>query len=74
MNKTGISWTDFTWNPVSGCNKVSPGCQNCYAEAFKIAIYEIFFGFLLIGTRITLHFYISKVIRDQKREKERVGQ
>ena len=35
MNKTGISWTDLTWNPVSGCNKVSPGCQNCYAEAWS---------------------------------------
>jgi len=34
MNKTGISWTDLTWNPVSGCSKVSPGCQNCYAEAW----------------------------------------
>ncbi len=33
MNKTGISWTDLTWNPVTGCSKVSPGCQNCYAEA-----------------------------------------
>ena len=35
MNKTGISWTDLTWNPVSGCSKVSPGCQNCYAEAWS---------------------------------------
>ena len=35
MNKTGISWTDLTWNPVSGCDKVSPGCQNCYAEAWS---------------------------------------
>lgn len=35
MNKTGISWTDLTWNPVSGCSKVSPGCQNCYAEALS---------------------------------------
>ena len=35
MNKTGISWTDMTWNPVSGCTKVSPGCQNCYAEAWS---------------------------------------
>jgi len=25
MNKTGISWTDYTWNPVSGCSKVSEG-------------------------------------------------
>ena len=35
MNKTGISWTDLTWNPVSGCSKVSPGCQHCYAEAWS---------------------------------------
>ena len=35
MNKTGISWTDLTWNPVSGCSKVSPGCKHCYAEALS---------------------------------------
>ncbi|MGA1256064.1 MAG: DUF5131 family protein [Candidatus Nanopelagicaceae bacterium] len=29
---TGIEWTDKTWNPVTGCHKVSPGCANCYAE------------------------------------------
>jgi len=32
--KTGIQWTDSTWNPVTGCTKVSPGCDNCYAETF----------------------------------------
>jgi hypothetical protein len=31
--KTGIEWTDKTWNPTTGCNKVSPGCAHCYAEA-----------------------------------------
>ncbi len=31
-DKTGIQWTDATWNPVTGCSKVSPGCKNCYAE------------------------------------------
>lgn len=29
---TGIEWTDETWNPVTGCDKVSPGCDHCYAE------------------------------------------
>jgi protein gp37 len=29
-----IEWTDATWNPVTGCTKVSPGCDNCYAETF----------------------------------------
>lgn len=29
-----IEWTEATWNPVTGCNKVSPGCAHCYAETF----------------------------------------
>src|SRR5262245_15747720 len=29
-----IEWTDATWNPVTGCNKVSPGCKHCYALTF----------------------------------------
>jgi protein gp37 len=32
--ETGITWTDHTFNPWWGCMKVSPGCKNCYAEAF----------------------------------------
>jgi protein gp37 len=31
---TAIEWTDATWNPVTGCAKVSAGCDNCYAERF----------------------------------------
>jgi protein gp37 len=31
QNKQGISWTDETWNPMIGCSKVSPGCDNCWA-------------------------------------------
>lgn len=49
---TGIEWTDKTWNPTTGCDKVSAGCKNCYAEAitqrfpqnfpkgFKLTTYE----------------------------------
>jgi len=29
-----IEWTDATWNPVTGCTKISPGCKHCYAETF----------------------------------------
>ena len=32
--KSAIEWTDSTWNPVTGCTKVSRGCDNCYAERF----------------------------------------
>lgn len=34
MAATKIEWTDATWNPVRGCNKISPGCKHCYAERF----------------------------------------
>ncbi len=38
--KTAIEWTDKTWNPTVGCNKVSPGCKNCYAEALTKRFYK----------------------------------
>jgi protein gp37 len=31
-DKTHIEWTEATWNPVTGCAKVSAGCKHCYAE------------------------------------------
>lgn len=31
-SKSPIEWTESTWNPVTGCKKISPGCKNCYAE------------------------------------------
>ena len=34
--KTTIEWTDTTWNPVTGCTKVSPGCAHCYAETITL--------------------------------------
>lgn len=33
-DNSAIEWTNATWNPVTGCEKVSPGCAHCYAEAF----------------------------------------
>ena len=35
-DKSAIEWTDSTWNPVTGCSKVSPGCDNCYAETISL--------------------------------------
>ena len=34
-NTTAIEWTDATWNPVTGCTKISAGCDHCYAERFS---------------------------------------
>jgi protein gp37 len=35
MSKTSIEWTEMTWNPVTGCNKISAGCKFCYAEVMS---------------------------------------
>jgi len=50
MNKTNIEWADYTWNPITGCTKISEGCANCYAHAvnrrfgkekdFKVTVHE----------------------------------
>jgi len=55
-NGSSIEWTESTWNPVTGCTKISPGCKHCYAErmakrlqamgqanyanGFKVAVHE----------------------------------
>ncbi len=33
--QTSIEWTEQTWNPTVGCTKISPGCENCYAETMS---------------------------------------
>ena len=35
-DRSEIEWTDATWNPVTGCSKVSPGCAHCYAETLSL--------------------------------------
>jgi protein gp37 len=35
MAESTIEWTELTWNPVTGCNKISPGCKFCYAEVMS---------------------------------------
>lgn len=45
---TKIEWTDETWNPVTGCLKISPGCKHCYAETFA----ERFRGVRMHGGRL----------------------
>ena len=42
-DKTGIEWTDATWNPIAGCNDVSEGCRHCYARgmARRLAAMEL---------------------------------
>ena len=34
MQRSSIEWTETTWNPVTGCTEISPGCAHCYAKTF----------------------------------------
>jgi|PlaIllAssembly_1097288.scaffolds.fasta_scaffold102897_2 protein gp37 len=36
MKDTKIRWAEHTWNPTTGCDKISPGCDNCYAETITV--------------------------------------
>lgn len=38
MAKSKIEWTEYSWNPIVGCSKVSTGCQNCYAEKMAMRL------------------------------------
>jgi protein gp37 len=38
MSETKIEWTDSTWNPVTGCTKISAGCLHCYAERMAVRL------------------------------------
>lgn len=49
--RSAIEWTDRTWNPTTGCNKVSPGCKFCYAETITKRFSSTFPN----GFRFTLH-------------------
>ncbi|MDI6898123.1 DUF5131 family protein [Methanocella conradii] len=52
---TGIEWTQATWNPVTGCTKVSPGCKNCYAERMAIRLKAMGNPSYTNGFKVTLH-------------------
>jgi len=39
--KSSIEWTESTWNPLTGCTKISPGCKHCYAERMAIRLHAM---------------------------------
>lgn len=52
---TKIEWTEATWNPVSGCTKISDGCKNCYAETMVKRLKAIGIKEYENGFAVTLH-------------------
>ena len=54
-DKSAIEWTDATWNPVTGCTKISPGCKHCYAERLAARLQAMRNPRYSNGFRVTLH-------------------
>lgn len=55
MATSSIEWTDSTWNPVTGCTKISPGCKNCYAERMAKRLQAMGQPNYKDGFRVSLH-------------------
>lgn len=55
MAQSTIEWTESTWNPVTGCNKISPGCKHCYAERMAKRLQAMGQPNYINGFQITLH-------------------
>jgi protein gp37 len=53
---SNIEWTEFTWNPVTGCIKVSQGCKNCYAERMAKRLHAMGSERYVRGFKPTLHW------------------
>lgn len=55
MGKTSIEWTDATWNPITGCTEISPGCANCYAArlaATRLKKNPAYIGLTTLGNKL----------------------
>lgn len=61
MSKTSIEWTELSWNPVTGCTKISPGCSNCYAERIAIRLQAMGQPNYKNGFKLSLHDNIIKL-------------
>jgi protein gp37 len=55
MKTTKIEWTDKTWNPITGCTKISPGCAHCYAEVMTRRLQAMGLGKYVDGFHVALH-------------------
>ena len=55
---SGIEWTEATWNPVTGCTKVSPGCKHCYAERMALRLRAMGVAQYAAGFEVAAHEHL----------------
>lgn len=59
--KTNIEWTESTWNPATGCTKISTGCENCYAERMAIRLKAMGQENYKNGFKPTIHEHVLEL-------------
>jgi len=59
--KSNIEWTESTWNPVTGCTKISTGCENCYAERMAIRLKAMGQENYKNGFKPTIHKHVLEL-------------
>jgi protein gp37 len=59
--KSKIEWTESTWNPVTGCTKISEGCRNCYAERMALRLKAAGSPNYAKGFQVTLHEHALEI-------------
>ena len=60
-NHSAIEWTESTWNPITGCNKVSPGCKHCYAERMAKRLQAMGQPNYANGFKLTMHDHALEI-------------
>ena len=55
MASTKIEWTESTWNPITGCTKISSGCRFCYAEVMALRLKAMGQKKYKNGFELTIH-------------------
>lgn len=55
MTTSRIEWTESTWNPITGCTKISSGCKNCYAERMALRLQAMGQSNYIDGFQLSLH-------------------
>ncbi|HNY70264.1 MAG TPA: phage Gp37/Gp68 family protein [Syntrophorhabdus sp.] len=65
--KSAIEWTSSTWNPVTGCRKISPGCAHCYAERMAKRLQAMGQKNYARGFEVTLHLHYLELPLSWKR-------
>jgi len=66
-SKSAIEWTESTWNPVTGCTKISSGCKNCYAERMAKRLQAMGQPNYRNGFKVTCHPHVLNLPRQWKK-------